>query len=137
MLVTLVGFLLFPLLVQLLILFFDQTLEFALLEVTNKYLPLLAIVHLTELPEFVLLEDTKGSEVRRPLLFKLLHLLIILLLIELILLIFKMSVIALANRNESSIDPSLIILQRSGQTTNSELPLPEALLGELDLNGFL
>ena len=107
------------------------------MEVTNKYLPLLAIVHLTELPEFVLLEDTKGSEVRRPLLFKLLHLLIILLLIELILLILKMSVIALANRNESSIDPSLIILQRSGQSTDSELPLPEALLGELNLNGFL
>jgi len=58
----------------LLILVLNKSLEFALLEVANQDLLLLSVVHLAELPQLVLLEDSERTQVRRPLLLQILHL---------------------------------------------------------------
>lgn len=75
------------LLLQILVLLVNEPLELALLQVTHEDLLLLRVVHLTELPQLVLLEYTEGAQIRAPLLAQVIHLLIILLLRQLVLLL--------------------------------------------------
>ena len=58
------------------ILLVNETLELALLEVADQNLLLLLVIHLAELPQLILLENTKGTQVRSPLSPQILHLLI-------------------------------------------------------------
>lgn len=46
-----------------LVLFVDEALELALLQVADQNLPLLTVVHLRKLPQLVLLEYSEGPEV--------------------------------------------------------------------------
>jgi len=61
---------------QYFILFIYETLELALLEVADEYLLLLLVVHLTKLPELILLENTKRTQVWCPLSSQVFHLLV-------------------------------------------------------------
>ena len=72
---------------QLLVLLVNETLEFTLLQIAYEDLLLLRVVHLTELPQLVLLENAEGSQIRAPLLAQVIHLLVILLLRQLVLLL--------------------------------------------------
>lgn len=58
------------------ILLVDEALEFTLLQIANQNLSLLRLVHLTELPQLILLEDSEGAEVWGPLSSQIFHLFI-------------------------------------------------------------
>lgn len=61
--VTAAGGCLLLLLLYGLVLFVDEALELALLQVADQNLPLLTVVHLRKLPQLVLLEYSEGPEV--------------------------------------------------------------------------
>ena len=124
---------------ELRVLLVDQALELALLQVADEDLPLLAVVHLGELPQLVLLEDAEGSEVGGPLLAQVVELLVVLVLGGVVDLRLQRALLraALADADEAAVGAPVIAAEVGREPSDSELPRPEPLLRELDLDRLL
>lgn len=122
-----------------LVLFVDEALELALLQIADQNLPLLTVVHLRELPQLVLLEDAESPEVRGPLLAQVVQLLVVLVLGGVVDLRLQHTLLraALADADEATVHAAVVCAEIGRQAADAELPRPEALLRELDLDGLL
>ena len=100
---------------------------------------LLLFVHLGELPELVLLEDAEGPEVGGPLLAQVVQLLVVLMLGGIVDLRLQRTLLraALPDADEATVRTPVVGAQVGRQASDAELPGPETLLRELDLDGLL